>query len=108
MMRFGRKTSHSQARELYALLVLRHESTSDARERESICDRLREERRNTMLAAVICHDHDDQNGADFHYAQFREASGALYTITEEEKYISGMAGDIRNHARPGVQRKPQT
>lgn len=108
MNRFARRTTNPPARELYAVLVLRHESTSDPREQECIRDRLRNERKNTMLAAVICHDHEDRTGADLHYSQFREASGALYTITEDQRYISGLAGDIRDYGRQSIPGKPTT
>jgi len=106
MSKFARRNTNPTARALYSTLVLRHESTRDPREQESIRNRLRDERKNTMLAAVICHDHQDRSGAELHYSQFREASGALYTITEDRRYISGLAGDIRAHGRQGIPGKP--
>jgi len=104
MNSFMRRESNAEARKVYARLVLRHESTRDKRERESIQRRLKDERKNTMLAAVVCFDKEDKDGANLYYSQFREATGALFTITEDDRYISGIAGSTRAHGRQDLSR----
>lgn len=70
----------------YTSLLLRHESSSDQVERQAIRNRLRMERRSTVMASITCHLAGDRSGADFHWEHYREASAVLLHLTEDPRY----------------------
>lgn len=75
------------SREHFTQMLLRHESTRDEQEKQMIRDRLRDERRNTLIQIVQCKDTSQKTYLE---NQHRNICGILYTITEDPKWIQGV------------------
>lgn len=73
----------------FTQMLLRHESTSDKEERKLILNRLRDERKATLIQHVQCKEPAEKAYLE---SQYRDITGILYTITEDPKYIQGVRG----------------
>ena len=67
-------------------LFERHEQTESAQEKQHIRDRLRMERRATVLASITCHLSGDRNGASWHWDHYMEATKVLHKLTQDPRY----------------------